>query len=159
MSPSSFPQMAAAIFATVLATTPPTVSPAPQAAPEQAAISPRVAPLQLVEAPIITDAPAAPAAGPTAQLDPDTPGCAEVGLDGRLPRHRQVAARRAAPPAPDMESAAGQAWFEPKPQVVQPGMVNPLRMAHGMRPAMHQCVVDRFDPSDTLHTRGIVYHL
>jgi len=147
--------MAAAIFATVLATTPPTVSPTPQAAPEQAAISTRVAAIQFVEAPE-TPLPAPP----TAQLDPDTPGCAEVGLAGRLPRHRQVSARNPArPPAPDMESAAGQAWYEPKPQVVQPGLANPLRMAHGTRPAMHQCVVDRFDPSDTLHTRGIVYHL
>jgi hypothetical protein len=155
MSPSSFPQMAAAIFATVLATTLPTVSPAPQAAHTQAATSPRVADLQFVDAPAIPPAPSG------AQLDPDTPGCAEVGLAGRLPRHRQVSTRdpatRISPP--DADSAAGSVWYEPKLQVMQPGLVNPLRMAHGTRPAMHQCLVDRFDPSDTLHTRGAVYRL
>jgi hypothetical protein len=154
MSPSSFPQMAAAIFATVLATSLPTVSPTPQAAPQQAATSPGVAALQFVEAPATPPAPSG------AQLDPDTPGCAEAGMAGRLPRHRQISSRNtAAQVSPDAESASGSVWFEPKPQVMQPGLVNPLRMAHGMRPAMHQCLVDRFDPSDTLHTRSVVYRL
>lgn len=130
MSPSSFPQMAAAIFATALmAMTPPTVSSTPEAesgTPQEISAA-RPALLQPV------------AARQRSRLDADTPGCAEAGLVGTLPRARDVSTNPPSRGAP----------MEEEPQA----------LSRGMQTAMHQCVVRRFDPSDPIGLRQTVYRL
>jgi hypothetical protein len=85
------------------------------------------------------------ATGISTRLAPETPGCPEMGLAGRLPGHRQVA---------DMAPRAGG----PKHQA-RPRMNNPLSAPQTLRPAMHMCVVDQFSPNDMGGARKTIYRL
>jgi hypothetical protein len=131
--------MMAAVLATVLAMAPHTVSaPAPVPALPQAvaATSTGFAPdgLRTVAASAIST-----------RLAPETPGCAEMGLAGRLSLPHTVAA--------ELPRYGG-----PKQQA-RPRLENPLVLPQSMRPAMHMCVVDQFSPQDPSGAHKTVYHL
>ncbi|WP_147465021.1 hypothetical protein [Teichococcus wenyumeiae] len=79
------------------------------------------------------------------RLAPETPGCPEMGVSGRLPGHQRVA---------DLEPRAGG----PKHQA-RPRLNNPLSAPQTLRPAMHMCVVDQFSPNDLGGARKTVYRL
>ncbi|MBO1073122.1 hypothetical protein [Roseomonas marmotae] len=79
------------------------------------------------------------------RLAPDTPGCEEMGLSGRLPAHRLVAEQ-----LPRDGGAKQQA---------RPRKDNPVVAPQTLRPAMHMCVVNRFDPRDNGGVHKAVYHL
>jgi hypothetical protein len=134
MRPSSSPQMMAAVLATVLALAPHTVSPQALEALSPAGSTVPATGISLVgTAPIST------------RLAPDTPGCPEMGLSGRLPQHQQVA---------DWLPRQGG----PKHQA-RPRLDNPVAVAQTLRPAMHMCVVDHFSPRDGSGTGKTVYRL
>lgn len=132
MHTSSSPQVTAAVLATVLAMALHTVpSPAPQP------------PLDAVSA-----TPGYVLAGATdisTRLAPETPGCPEMGLSGRLPGHRQVA---------DLEPRSGGSKHQARPR-----LNNPLSAPQTLRPAMHMCVVDQFTPSGLAGSPKTVYRL
>jgi hypothetical protein len=130
MSPSSFPQMTAAILATALAMTPPPSAPAPATPP----LAPATAALHLAgAAPLHT------------RLAPETPGCETTGLVGRMRVPRQIAEWRV---------SGGD-----KSQGPQPRLANPLAAPQTVRPAMHMCMVDHFDPQDMSGAHKVIYRL
>jgi hypothetical protein len=135
MHTSSFPQVTAAVLATVLALASHTV---PSPTPALAAAAAPLPGFTLVEAsPIST------------RLAPETPGCPEMGLSGRLPG-AVTGTRQVADEAP--------VYGGPK-HAARPRMNNPLATPQTLRPAMHMCVVDQFSPRDMGGAHKTVYRL
>jgi hypothetical protein len=138
MHTSSFPQVTAAVLATVLALAPHTVpSPTPALAAGTAATA-SLPGFTLVEASSIST-----------RLAPETPGCPEMGLSGRLPG-AVTGTHRVADEAP--------VYGGPK-HAARPRMNNPLATPQTLRPAMHMCVVDQFSPQDMSGAHKTVYRL
>jgi len=139
MSPSPFPPMAAAVFATLLvAMTPaPAVRQAPVSPEMGSALNPPSAGLRLVASNTINT-----------RLAPETPGCANTGLAGRWALRQRVSASAAELP---VQGGAKQQ--------ARPRLENPVQVLQTLRPAMHMCVVDQFDPADTAGAGKTVYHL
>jgi hypothetical protein len=138
MRSSSFPQVTAAVLATVLALAPHTVSSPTPAAPAPAATA-SATHLVLAGASLIT----------SERLVPETPGCANMGVAGRLP---------GLPPGARMVSDQEPRYGGPKNQA-RSRMNNPLAMPQTLRPAMHMCVVDQFNPQDPSGARSTIYRL
>ncbi len=140
MSPSPFPPMAAAVFATLLVamTPPPAVRQAP-ASPEVGSLSE-----QQPQGPRLVST-----AALNTRLAPETPGCANTGLAGRWSLRQRVSATAPA----ELPVQGG-----PKQQA-RPRQDNPVQVLQTLRPAMHMCVVDQFDPADTAGAGKTVYHL
>ncbi|MFD1111117.1 hypothetical protein [Pseudoroseomonas ludipueritiae] len=135
MHTSSSPKVTAAVLATVLAMALHTVpSPTPAAPQPPLGAASATAGLTLAGATDIGT-----------RLAPETPGCPEMGLSGRMPGHRRVA---------DLEPRAGG----PKHQA-RPRLNNPLSTPQTLRPAMHMCVVDQFSPNDMGGARKTIYRL
>jgi len=135
MSPSPFPPMAVAVFATlfVAMTPPPAVSPA--AVSPGTVSSHHTAGLRLVAgSPIST------------RLAPETPGCANTGLAGRWALRQRVSAE-------DLPVSGGAK------QLARPRLENPIVAPQTLRPAMHMCVVDHFNPTDAGGGGKPVYRL
>jgi hypothetical protein len=131
--------MAAAVFATLfVAMTPaPAVSPAPLSPEMGSFLQQHPAGLRLAASnPIHT------------RLAPETPGCANTGLSGRWSHRQRVSAT---PEELPMQGGAKQQ--------ARPRMENPVQVLQTLRPAMHMCVVDQFDPADTAGAGKTVYHL
>jgi len=137
MSPSPFPPMAAAVFATLLvAMTPaPAVRQAPVSPEMGSALNPPSAGLRLVASNTINT-----------RLAPETPGCATTGLAGRWALRQRVSAE-------DLPVSGGAK------QLARPRLENPIVAPQTLRPAMHMCVVDHFNPTDAGGGGKPVYRL
>lgn len=134
MSPSPFPPMAVAVLATLLVamTPPPAAAPAP--------VSPEMGSSLLLRR--------VASATLNTRLAPETPGCATTGVSGRWALRQRVSA-----------ASEEMAVYGGPKQQARPRMENPVQVLQTLRPAMHMCVVDQFDPADAAGAGRTVYRL